>query len=656
MAIDFDEANWLQDSVKVMHFAQQKSIPCYLERSKSGNGGHLWFFFETTVPAFKSRQLAKHLISEAGLYDNENSFDRIFPNQDEHTGKGFGNLIALPLNMMYLQKGNTVFIQKNGEIIPDQWQYLASVQKIGVSKIEQVLEEVVLTLPEKPELQKQLETKADSVPEEPEVKTTQGAEVRMVLESSIYIPEAFLPDKLYKFLKERLIFHNPQFYEMERRGYSTWNTPRLISTLKKAEEGIHVPAGFLPKIGIFATQKSIGLKIADQRVICPEIDFSSKIELRKLQHKAVGKLLENDRAILEAKPGFGKTIVAIFCIKKRKQPTLIIVHTKELLHQWQKRLEEFFDLKKGDVGLIGDNKWEIGNKITIASYQTLARNGCDELRDKFGFVVIDECHHVPAKTFTEVVSSLPAKYFLGLTATAIRKDKLERLMHFYIGPMIRAEYEDMADENGSADEQSVATTIIVHKTDFQQKKFEHFHELGEFLMKNDQRNGQIINDLVPILQSGGKCLLLTERVEHCQILLDLVRKNIKGIHAAVAEGKMTKNERKRISKRILQDRFQLLIATGKLIGEGFDWPEVSYLFLAYPFSWKGKLIQYIGRVQRIADGKTQAFIHDYVDEKVNMLNLMYFKRLRTYRQLGLLKSRISSKKETVDENQLSIFS
>lgn len=171
--------------------------------------------------------------------------------------------------------------------------------------------------------------------EEPEIETTQGTEARMIIESSIYIPEAFLPDKLYKFLKEKLIFHNPQFYEMERRGYSTWNTPRLISTLKKTEGGILAPAGFLPEMGIFAAQNNIRLEIADKRMTCAEIDFSSKIELRRPQHKVAEKLLENDRAILEAKPGFGKTVVAIYCIKKRKQPTLIIVHTKELLHQWK---------------------------------------------------------------------------------------------------------------------------------------------------------------------------------------------------------------------------------------------------------------------------------------------------------------------------------
>ena len=231
-------------------------------------------------------------------------------------------------------------------------------------------------------------------------------------------------------------------------------------------------------------------------------------------------------------------------------------------------------------------------------------------------------------------------------------------MHFYIGSVIKAENESPADEgelDGNTGEQSVVTTVVVHKTDFQQKKFAHFHELGDFLIKNAKRNNQIINDVLPVLQNGGKCLLLTERIEHCQILMALMRKNIKGIHSEIAEGKMTKNERKRISGRIRQDRFQLLIATGKLIGEGFDWPEVSNLFLAFPFSWKGNLIQYVGRVQRTAEGKKEAFIHDYVDENVTMLNLMYFKRLRTYRLLGLIKNRLVSKKETVSENQLSIF-
>ena len=464
-----------------------------------------------------------------------------------------------------------------------------------------------------------------------------------------------MPDKLYKFLKSKLNFPNPQFYELQRRGYSTWNTPRFLKNIEVIDEGILIPPGFLGEIQNFASENNLKLTIEDRQITIKTTSFKTSLELKPEQLKVAKELLRQDRGILEAKPGFGKTLVALYCISRRKQPALIIVHTRSLLHQWQKQLKTWFTLEKEDLGMIGENKWKLGKKITVASYYTLAKRGLREIKDKFGFIVVDECHHVPANTFTQVLKSLQAKYVLGLTATAYRKDKLERLMNFYIGPIIQSKVKSdtVAEEKA---ENNVTTHLITKKTNFTTTNASDFNEISSAITTDNERNQLITNDIVEAVQLGAKCLVLTERVDHCKTLLECIRKNLKGVHATTFTGRATKKSRENLFKRIKQNRFQVLVATGKVVGEGFDWPELTHLFLVSPFSWKGKLIQYVGRVQRQADNKETAYVYDYIDYEVQMLRIMYFKRLRTYRSLDLVKQKIvNGTNKKVSENQLALL-
>ena len=655
LAIDFDRENWLKESLSLIEAANKYSLPCYLERSKSGNGSHVWLFFETEIPAWKARQLGKYLLSKV-LSTSHKAFDRLFPSQDEHSGKGYGNLIALPLQGEYLNHGNSSFIDLNGSAYEDQWAYLNSLVKISASDIDKILNSVEIIQP-KPRTR--TDTPVGEINDDEEdtfIKTTPSPHAKLILSSQIYVPSAFLPDKLYKFLKSRLNFPNPQFYELQRRGYSTWNTHKFLKNIEVIDSGILVPAGILDEIQNFAAENNLKLEIDDQQVTIKPSSFKTTLELNPEQLRVARELLRLNRVILEAKPGFGKTLVALYCVSRRKQPTLIVVHTRSLLHQWQKQLQTWFSLEKGELGMIGENKWKLGKKVTVASYYTLAKRGLDDIKDKFGFVVVDECHHVPANTFTQVLKSLPAKYVLGLTATAYSKDKLERLMNFYIGPVIQSKIKTrtIVEENT---ENKVTTHLITRKTNFTPKeKGSDFNEISLELVEDDECNQLVIDDVVEAVQSGSKCLVLTERVDHCKTLLELMRKNLKGIHAATFTGRATKKSRENLFKRIRQDRFQVLIATGKVVGEGFDWPELTHLFLVFPFSWKGKLIQYIGRVQRQAEDKQAAYVYDYVDFEVQMLRIMYFKRLRAYRSLNLVKEKtISAVKNKVSENQLALI-
>lgn len=334
------------------------------------------------------------------------------------------------------------------------------------------------------------------------------------------------------------------------------------------------------------------------------------------------------------------------------------MHTKELLQQWKKRIEDHCDLKKGDIGIIGDNKWKIGRYITLASQRTLVRRDLAEIRNAFGCVIVDECHHVPTSTFLSVVRQFSAPYVLGLTATPYRKDKLEPLMIAALGPVVQIKSQTGISNGVPADAPTVPICAHMRGTALAiEQKGLDFFQIGEQLMRNPDRNLQIADDIATLLNAGQKCLVLSERVEHCHTLFGLIREKTKGIHGAVGEGTMTQGARKRLSQRIRQERFQLLIATGKLIGEGFDWPEVSHLFLVFPFSWKGKLVQYVGRIQRASVGKTDAHIYDYVDFGIPMMRHMYFQRMRMYRSMGfeIRQERLSGRQKAVSENQMSMF-
>jgi len=649
LAVDFDGENWLDDALAVQNTAQKYKLPSLLERSKSGNGGHVWLFFEHAVPAWKARQVGKYLITQAQLADSK-SFDRLFPSQDEHTGKGFGNLIALPLNGKYVKKDTTVFINQVGEPLSDQWQALSLYKKIGEAALDRLLSSIKIT-PPKP--REEINNSEDA---ESTIQTSSKPHAKLVLGNQIFIPQAFLPDKLYRFAKQHCNFTNPQYYEMQRKGYSTWKTHRRIYTIDVHYEGISLPAGFLTQLQSFANKQKIKLDIDDQRTVSKSITFRTSLKLNTEQQNVAAKLLKQDRVVLEAPPGFGKSIVALYCAKRRRQPTLVIVHRKSLLYQWRKLAEQWFEFKKGELGIIGDNKWKPGTNLTIASYQTLARRGIDIIKNQFGFIIVDECHHVPAHTFTKVLKLMPAKYALGLTATPIRKDKLDKLIPLYVGPLVTAVAKDLLGTTASPNKTNVSVQAHLPRTGFTApEKNLTFNQLGDLLIADRNRNQQIASDVATALRTGAKCLILTERVAHGQTLLATIRQQAKGIHAAAISGQLRKKEREKLFKRIRQPRFQLLIATGKLVGEGFDWPELTHLFLAFPISWKGRLTQYIGRIQREAEGKEFAHIYDYVDYEVQMLRLMYFKRLRTYRELGLIRQKSRATKQPTDAKQLSML-
>ncbi|MDR0462682.1 MAG: DEAD/DEAH box helicase, partial [Pseudomonadales bacterium] len=459
------------------------------------------------------------------------------------------------------------------------------------------------------------------------------AKITLTISSYIFIKNDQVDDDLEKFIKKELEFFNPKIIELKRMGYSTWKVPYTIKCFSKLKNGYVLPTGFGSQLRNYLQDRGDEIEIIDKRVEKPIVPFDFQIELRPEQQEPVEKLLYLNRAILEAKPGFGKTMAALYVIAKRSQKTLIIVHTRALLHQWKKRIEDNFDLVKGDLGVIGEGKWQVGEKITIASYQTLLSRGTKKLKEEFGMVVIDECHHVPANTFTKVVRDFAAKYVLGLTATPFRKDKLDKMMLFYIGSLVKT--KTVADTMEICHEitKTVPTRLIVRETDLSiaDADEKEFTELGTILGEDVKRNELIVADVIETfkLNPNAKCIILSERVGHCEILFKMLQKKMPKVKSIIITGQVKRQEREEVFEKIKENKYQILVATGGVVGEGFDWPALDTLFLTYPFSWRGKLIQYVGRVQRAYPGKDQAIVYDYLDINNSMFKAMFRKRLQT---------------------------
>ena len=342
LAIDFDGSEWFELARRIIEIAQTYQVNSYLERSKSGNGGHVWFFFTEKISAYTARQMGKLLLSKAGI-KTRTTFDRMFPSQDEHTGKGYGNLICPPLQGKLVAEHKTVFIDLNGHAFPNQWEFLSMIQKSELAQIKNFLESSLAFQQTSSESKKttskdQLQSSEENSEVEIIVPTTQGQEVKLILGAGIFIPNIWLPDKLYRYLKKELNFQNPEFYAKERFGYSTWKTARFIKSINVTPEGIIIPAGHFDQVLQFINENQFRVEIIDNRTATKTTSFKSKLKLRKEQQKELIKLLKHERVIFQAQPGFGKTMVALALMKKRRQKTLIIIHTNALLRQWIKRI------------------------------------------------------------------------------------------------------------------------------------------------------------------------------------------------------------------------------------------------------------------------------------------------------------------------------
>jgi superfamily II DNA or RNA helicase len=618
---DFDETlnskkSWIEECRLFINACTDCELPAYLERSRSGNGGHVWIFFEANYPAYKSRKIVLHILESAGIispFDKNSNYDRLFPNQDYHSGKGLGNLISLPLQKKSLENNNACLIDPVS-LIPfdDQWIFLQKIQRVSVAYLDKIFSTIASP------------TISGKIITENILSNQEG--IIIVLSNQIKIVKQQLTPDLILFLRDNLNFVNSDYIIKKKLGKSTFGTVPYFKMLEEKDAFVLLPKGFIGKLLRFCKEQHIGYQLIDERKKLTTVNFSFKASLYPYQQMAVDSTDKKEMGIIVAPPGSGKTIMGLAIVAHKKQPTLIIVHRKQLFDQWVERIQSFLGIAESFIGKIAQGHQKIGTHITVAMIQSLA--AIDEnnaLFKSFGMIIIDECHHVPSKTFRQVIHHFFCYYLYGLTATPIRKNNDEKLIFIHIGEVID-EIKFSFNNNSS----SKKLCVIIRETDLLvpfDYKTDKPETLYQILIHDATRNLLIIDDIKTEVNNGKKVLVLTERKAHIEVLYQYLKNKYEVI---TISGEDSAAAKKIKLKQIKEGNFQVLISTGQFLGEGADFDNLDCLVLAYPFAFEGKLIQYIGRVQRT---DSTPIIYDYRDINIDYLENQFRQRNRYYKNL-----------------------
>lgn len=628
LACDFDGGSWALDALAYLDACHGAEVPAALERSRSGDGAHVWVFFDGPVQASTARSLGAALLRVALTARCEidlASYDRFFPSQDFVPRGSFGNLIALPLHGERLTQGATAFLDPTTmEPWPDQWRFLSSVGRLGADAAG-ALAQALRPVEAGPALAFGELARADGPPP-PEV-------VRGRLEARLSIERSGLPPALVAGLKHLASIHNPAFYEKQRMRFSTWDTPRFIRCYDEDREWIHLPRGLVERVAALLVDLGSRLEVEDARTEHDPVGLRFAGALMAHQRDAVAAVVEHDQGVIVAPPGAGKTVMACAVIAHHDRPALVLVDREPLVEQWRDRLSEHLTLERGDVGVIGGGRSRATGRVDVAMIQSVARRERPaELFEGYGLIVVDECHHLPAVSFENCVRHAPSRCWLGLTATPYRRDGLEGLIAFQCGP---TRFEIRPGE--LADGSSLRREVVVHETAAEVEEVASVSIQAVFtaLVEDERRNEQICADVHGAVAAGRTCLVLTQRTGHIDAIATLLEAG--GDQPLVLRGGLSKRAREAVISAIAErpdGEGIVLVATGSYLGEGFDWPELDTLFLAFPLAFKGRVVQYVGRLLRPHAEKSRVELHDYVDVHIPVVRQMHAKRLAAYSALG----------------------
>ncbi len=475
LAVDFDKRSWMEDVAAFVQTCRSAHLSVGVERSRSGNGAHAWFFFAAPVPAALARKLGCFLITETMARRHElsmNSYDRLFPNQDTMPRGGFGNLIALPLQHEARQQGNTVFLDDQFNPHPDQWAYLAGIDRIAPATVERSAAEATrkgqvigirsADLGDGEENRVPWTRSPSGMPRRPVLAEALPTAVRVVLAQRIFLEKAGLPSALINQIKRLAAFQNPEFYKKQSMRLSTALTPRVIACAEEFSEHIALPRGCLVDLEALLQKYRVALVVEDQRIGGDPLEVDFNGQLTAMQQGAASALLAHDTGVFVAPPGVGKTVVGTYLVAQRARSTLILVHRQPLLDQWVAQLSVFLGIDAKAIGQIGGGKRTPNGHLDVAMLQSLVRSDAvNDIVATYGHVIVDECHHVPAVSFERVLANVKAKYVTGLTATLQRRDGHHPIIEMQLGPV-----RFTIDSKNQTTRRPFAHRLIVRETQF----------------------------------------------------------------------------------------------------------------------------------------------------------------------------------------------
>lgn len=630
LACDFDGGTWRRDASAYAAECADLDVPVAVEISRSGDGAHAWVFFSEPVPAHLARRLGA-VVLQAAMSNSASidlrSYDRLFPAQDllPRNSPGrmrLGNLIALPLQGDCRRQGTTVFADPSTwEPYEDQFAFLASQKLLSPAELQQILAlSTVATVG--PGGGK---AEASAAPLGPfntslELRSAEGIEV----------PVTGLPASVVSQLKHLASVPNPEFYRKQAQRFSTFGTPRHVICFELDGEVLRLPRGLLDQAKHVLQRSGVAVSEALDLPDVASVNVGFMGELRPDQRAAVADVAVHRTGVLVAPPGAGKTVMACALIASRGVPTAIVVNRSELVNQWRERLTQFLDITDKQIGQLGNGRRKRKGLVDIIMLQSVSHRSADPtVLSEYGQVIIDECHSVAAPAAEAALKQVAARYWLGLTATPYRADQLDELITMQCGP-VRVEMEQHV---------AVKRQLLVHTTDFTTMEAgldgASIQAMYGELAADEARNRLIASDVAAACAEGRRCLVLTSRVDHVDELGELLSQSRTPVMKL--SGRVRKPERAAVLKAASTDPLEplVLVAIDKVAGEGLDLSGMDTLFLAVPISFKGRIVQQLGRVGRTdASGARPVQVHDYHDSLVPLFDRMFRKRLRVVRRLG----------------------
>lgn len=641
---------WKEEINALRRICKNLDVDAVVERSRSGRGAHLWIFFKEMVPARLARRFGFALLEKGAESVNLKSFkyyDRMIPTQDALPEGGLGNVIALPLQGMALKSGNSAFIDENWNAYEDQLNVLAGTRRLTRQGIEDYLSLWYST-------GSISEDNGTDAPwdknSEIEAGSVKGV-VRIVLADRIYIDSTGMSNKTKRQLRRMATFSNKQYFQNQAMDMPNYDESRFIYLGSDEGKYIVLPRGLREEILKKFDNAGISYKIEDKRTKGQELNISFRGELCESQIPAVETMLENETGILHAATAFGKTVVCCDMIARRGISTLILVDRADLMNQWIKRLEEFLDIDEElpeyqtKTGRTRKRKSLIGNLqgahdtltgiVDVAMIRSLKKkDGFHPKLKEYAQVYFDECHHAASDSAIEVLQEINAKYVYGVTATPKRGDGKEKINEFLLGPI---RYRFTAKDR--AEEQNINHLVYPRFTrtvkPHHLSKTPYGNDAYELIRNNDVRDEQIIRDVADCVQAGRTPVVLTKYVDHAKKLSERLKTYAdRLILLTGANGTKARRAQVEELNKVDNSDSLILVGTGSLLGEGFDFPRLDTLFMATPVSGENVVEQYVGRLNRDYDGKENVIVYDYVDSHIPKFDKMYSARMKAYKKIG----------------------